>query len=69
MNLFNKKLINTKTYYNRIQNDAISKLSIFIEFQIDRETVLVLVLTLLVYSHSAKRSANHIASFVELERK
>lgn len=69
MNLFNKKLINTKTYYNRIQNDGISKLPFFIEFQIDRETVLVLVLTLLVYSHSAKRSANHIALFVELERK
>ena len=70
MNLFSKKKkkkITRKLITIKFKVDIILKLLLFIEFHIDRSTILQSwFLKLLVYSHSAKRSENHIVSFVEL---
>ena len=64
MNLFSKKKkkLARKLITIKFKVDIILKLLFFIEFHIDRSTILQSwFLKLLVYPHSAKGSANHIA--------
>ena len=64
MNLFSKKKkkLARKLITIKFKVDIILKLLFFIEFHIDRSTILQSwFLKLLVYQHSAKGSTNHIA--------